>query len=502
MKRTEFTKWCLLIVLLIIPVRLANLGNPLLDHHSFRQTQTAISAYWMAEEGITLPDYPLPVLGRPWSAPFEFPVLQLVIAGAYKSGIPLDLAARATAVIAFTLAIGLLALLLRSLQLPTPATVAFIALAAFSPFALVWSRACLIDFTSVLFSIGYLALCIYASQKGWGWRGAFLTIAMGGLAAATKVTTLPVYWAGAAAVGLEQLWNLWRQPATSNQSRLRAILIASGFWAAILIMPLVIAGIWTHLADGVKQASPSTRWLTSGALGGWNFGEFSLRLQTAKWNIIYDRLTSLVVPFAWPLVLLGILGVFRLPKSLALLIAGLSAGSLATVVLFFNLYAVHDYYLCAVAAPVWLLAALGVNEVTRLYDSLTWKITATSVPILITVTVAYNSNYVAYSYRDLRNDEIIKISNLIMENTGPGEELIILGDDWNSRIPYYSRRKSLMIKEPFVSLTHASDYAKSNSVKFIVANKKLMDSARKTWPGARPIAETGQYALLEIPETR
>ena len=502
MKRTEFTKWCLLIVLLIIPVRLANLGNPLLDHHSFRQTQTAISAYWMAEEGITLPDYPLPVLGRPWSAPFEFPVLQLVIAGAYKSGIPLDLAARATAVIAFTLAIGLLALLLRSLQLPTPATVAFIALAAFSPFALVWSRACLIDFTSVLFSIGYLALCIYASRKGWGWRGAFLTIAMGGLAAATKVTTLPVYWAGAAAVGLEQLWNLWRQPATSNQSRLRAILIASGFWAAILIMPLVIAGIWTHLADGVKQASPSTRWLTSEALGGWNFGDTSQRFKMEKWSIIYSRITSLIVPFTWPLVILGVLGIARLPRSLAVVVAGLFAGSLATVLLFFSLYTVHDYYLCAVAAPIWLLAALGANELARLYSSCPWKAFATCTPVVMIALAAFKSNYVAFSYQDLRGEETIKIAELVKKNTRPEDEIFILGDDWNSRIPYYSRRKALMIKEPFISYEYAINYAERHSVKYAVVNKKSLQSAQQAWPGSNSIARTDQYTLLAISPVR
>ena len=53
---------------------------PLLDMHGFRQTQTAISALWMRQEGTLIP-YQTPVFGHPWFIPYEFPLYQGLAAG-------------------------------------------------------------------------------------------------------------------------------------------------------------------------------------------------------------------------------------------------------------------------------------------------------------------------------------------------------------------------------------------------------------------------------------
>jgi len=45
---------------------------PLLGMHSFRQTYTAITAYWLMQ-GSPWFHYETPVLGAPWSIPYEFP---------------------------------------------------------------------------------------------------------------------------------------------------------------------------------------------------------------------------------------------------------------------------------------------------------------------------------------------------------------------------------------------------------------------------------------------
>src|SRR5690242_6357999 len=56
----------------------AGINQPIADLHQFRQTQTAITAYWMAKGGPWLA-YETPVLGYPWSIPFEFPVYQYLL---------------------------------------------------------------------------------------------------------------------------------------------------------------------------------------------------------------------------------------------------------------------------------------------------------------------------------------------------------------------------------------------------------------------------------------
>ena len=44
--------------------------QPIIDQHGFRQTQTALAAYWLLHGGDWLA-YETPVLGSPWSIPME-----------------------------------------------------------------------------------------------------------------------------------------------------------------------------------------------------------------------------------------------------------------------------------------------------------------------------------------------------------------------------------------------------------------------------------------------
>jgi hypothetical protein len=54
--------------------------KPLLDMHSFRQTQTAISTYYMAKDPGMFFNYITPVLGKPWQIPMEVPIYQWIVA--------------------------------------------------------------------------------------------------------------------------------------------------------------------------------------------------------------------------------------------------------------------------------------------------------------------------------------------------------------------------------------------------------------------------------------
>ncbi len=73
----------------------------LIDRHSFRQTQTAISVRSMLDGGPWLA-YETPVLGRPWSIPFEFPTYQWLVAlTVLATHLPLDQAGRVVGVVSF-----------------------------------------------------------------------------------------------------------------------------------------------------------------------------------------------------------------------------------------------------------------------------------------------------------------------------------------------------------------------------------------------------------------
>src|SRR5690349_3116714 len=84
-------KWLIILmfaVTLVWAVYTAALGwNNGLSIHNFRQTQTAITSYYMIRGGPFL-KYETPVFGVPWSIPFEFPLYQWIVA---KASVSFDL---------------------------------------------------------------------------------------------------------------------------------------------------------------------------------------------------------------------------------------------------------------------------------------------------------------------------------------------------------------------------------------------------------------------------
>src|SRR3569833_806459 len=82
----------LLALLGLIPlaVFLFNPDQLLLEHHAFRQTQTAISAYWLMQGGDFF-SYLTPLFGAPWTMPLEYPLFQELAAILCRlTGWPLD----------------------------------------------------------------------------------------------------------------------------------------------------------------------------------------------------------------------------------------------------------------------------------------------------------------------------------------------------------------------------------------------------------------------------
>jgi len=67
------------VVLFAIFLAIRYSQQPILEAHGFRQTQTAITSFWMIRDGWNL-SYETPVTGYPWSIPFEFPVFQTIVA--------------------------------------------------------------------------------------------------------------------------------------------------------------------------------------------------------------------------------------------------------------------------------------------------------------------------------------------------------------------------------------------------------------------------------------
>jgi hypothetical protein len=165
--------------------------KPILDLYYFRQTQTALSAYWLWRGGPWLA-YETPVLGFPWSVPIEFPLYQGLVALLRTIGIPIESGGRLLSFSFYLASLWPLWLLFRSLQFGKFAFLATSILFLSSPIYLYWSRTLMIESCALFFASLWLALLTDFLKKG---HVAILigTIAAGMAAALVKSTTFPAF---------------------------------------------------------------------------------------------------------------------------------------------------------------------------------------------------------------------------------------------------------------------------------------------------------------------
>ena len=212
-------------------VRLPNLNAPLLAISSFRQTETAYPALIYHQQGINLLFPQLPVLGKPWQVPFEFPLFQAMAAVLMNLGGAADWAMRVSSVICFVATAVAVWGLVRHLSTRTAAGIAVLVFLA-SPFNVWWSRASMIEYMATAFSVGYVwAGMIWIDNRQR--RFAVLAIVLGSLAMLVKVTSA-VFWM----VPLLLYWGArsrppWR-PWLGERLRTSAVLFAIPLIAAVL----------------------------------------------------------------------------------------------------------------------------------------------------------------------------------------------------------------------------------------------------------------------------
>jgi hypothetical protein len=244
--------WTISLALLLFASRFPTFTQPLLDWHEFRQTQSVLSAYWIAKDGLRLPDYPLPLFGPPWSAPLEFPLFQWGIAMLFKSGLPLDVAARGLAAFCFAAAVAVFTLAIRKAKAPLFVCACVWILAFVSPFALVYSKAALIEFAAVLAGSFFLYAVVCMSGKSPSTVLASTAVLAGSVTGLVKITTLPVFLAPISLLSCRNVFqaqHTYKDSRPLRRSNLRRILL----WLAILGIPMLAGVCWSRIADSVKS---------------------------------------------------------------------------------------------------------------------------------------------------------------------------------------------------------------------------------------------------------
>ena len=439
-RRFATREWIVLLALVGLHLLAVSVGwtNLNLPGNEFRQSQTAISAHFIQVERNFSPAYPTPVLGKPWSIPMEFPLYQwTVVAVSDWSGLSLTTAARTVSAVCFCLFLPALGLLLRRLGLSPLARLCILGLVLACPIHIFYARAFLIETMALMFGAWYLAALVEAFEcRSWPWL--VLAIGSGTCAGLAKITTFFVFLVLAAAWAAR--W-LWRSQPTREAGR-GPLLRTSGWLVAVHLLPLAVSFRWVNYADSLKRLNPAAEFLTSEAITGVSLGQ-GRRFEPELWQQHLNLITGGV---ASPAALLVAVFAFVLGgRRYAGLIGACLASFLLIQLVHPILYAWHDYYYVAIAFLLMTALGLAVAGLIEQPGKVRWAGWVLGGTILALQINLYLNVY--YPIQSVRSDGTSGLHLALRDQIDAGDVLLVAGDDWSSILPYYTRHRTLMIRE-------------------------------------------------------
>lgn len=426
------TRLCVLIfgLALALNVGLSSIGwdNTLIGGYQFRQIQTAITTDYFIRDGIKL-NYETPVLGTPWEIPLELPLFQACVAKFVGvTGMDLDQAGRFVSWLFFLSALPACFLLLGRFEVPAPRRLLFLALLLLSPVYLFFSRGFLIESAALAFSCWFLlSFGRWLDRPRLGW---FLAAAIcGALAGTIKVTTFIVFLCAAFLLLLTAL----RTSGAGDRKRLwlRAAVGVS--------LPSVAAVAWVVWTAAIRRLNPETG-LLEGHFGYWSFGDLALRLSPSYWLRTYRVWADLVVGEAGLVVVA--LYYCWLRGRYRWVIGGCLLAFLSGQLIFANLYWVHAHYFYASA--LFLVAALGFF-ICEFLDQAAVPFAARWLFVLALLGFELSAYHRAIFPAQKDNTPVPDYVAALKSFTAPDDILVIIGQDWDGMVPYYSGRRALML---------------------------------------------------------
>ena len=428
----------LLALALVAAVAVLCLGffNPILDEYLSRQTQTALTSYWLMQGGPIFA-YETPVVGFPWSIPYEFPIYQILAALVSEAGVPLDAAGRVVSFACFVGCLWPMHVLFRALRFDKVAFPCVAILFVLSPLYLYWGRAFMIETCALFFSFCWLAyFAKYLADATPG--SAVLAIVAGSLGILAKSTTFPAFAVLGGLLFLRECHAAWTAGLLAKKFRLIVIALV------ILAVPFVVGGVWTIYSDTVKNANEIGARLTSTALAQWNFGTWEQRISSKLWReVILDR--SLKDAFGYAVVpAVAVIGATLLRRQYACAAAAAVVAFFVPFLVFTNLHIQHSYYQTANA--IFIIAAAGLGVACVMSARRGAVIGFCFLALIAAGQLLFlRSAYAFYLITDLKVVPQFRIAALARAQTPPGSSLLVIGEDWSSAIAYYAQRKALTV---------------------------------------------------------
>jgi hypothetical protein len=415
-------------------------NNTINDHHSFRQSQTALTSYYLAKDPFGFA-YETPVLGKPWSIPMEFPIYQFIAARVSNiSGSNIDHAGRFVASIFFILMLIPIYTIFRFLGIVPKYAILFLSILLVSPFYLFWSRTFMIESTVLFFSFCYLSCSLWGIKKE-SLNLLISALIFGVLAGVTKVTTWAPFFVFS---GLWVIRRYLRAPFPKiSMKDLGKITLQLVFTCLI---PLLFAFFWVRYSDSVKMQNPLGSNITSAALSDWNYGTVQQKLSPQVWDVILNRIYTLFgLPFQALLILVASCLAIILTRRRWCEFLILLTLFIVPPIFFTNLHFVHDYYMYA--NGIFLLGAVGCAVIALLESGFHQWVIGWILLVFILWSGCYGQAALYLPLQQMPNSEILQVTDYLKKNTPEKSVIIILGAQWNPLVPYYSQRRALMIPE-------------------------------------------------------
>lgn len=469
----------------------------------FRQTQTAMSALFIQREHNFSLAYPTPVMGAPWSIPLEFPLYQWAVVGlSNATSTPLIQAGRTVSLVCFYLTLPALYLLLALLGLGSSQRLLVLAFVLSCPLYIFYAQSFLIENMGWMFGLWFLLGFMRATeQRAGAWW--LLAAAAGSGAALVKVTTLAFFLLPAVAWGI---WLLWRERPSRHQGSRKTWLRIIGQSILSLALPIVMAEVWIRYTDAIKAQSVGGAFLVSSHQRGYIFGigvRFSweywsqhfaiLFLEIASWPVLTVALAAVIWTRRWWPVTAVLVGCF-----------------FAVQVVFPILYAWHSYYYITNAFLLMVVIGLAADGLlrSRLPRAVAWSVVFGLLGLQ--AWTFYRVHYPILTDPHPRDNVIPRVMRLVTELN---DVMVVAGDDWNSIYPFYSERRTLMIRHDVernmdsVKQIYAAQRGQPVTAFLVqgtmLANQELIDlTLRQFHLDPRPVFKFTEQRIYLSPERR
>jgi len=446
-------------------------SQPPLDAHSFRQTQTALTAYWILQNGFKLA-YETPVAGPAWSIPFEFPIYQFLIATVSKFlNAPLDFVGRIVSYIFLILCLIPIKSITRIIRLSESVFYIFVTILFSTPVYIYWGRTIMIETTALFFAIAAIKYFIEFLIEGYSHQTLWLYIIFITLSVLQKATTgFPVL----IVLTLIFIVNEVKKAGSINRFVLSKQIL---LYLICFAIPAVIGITWVLYTDHVKSLNLFGLQITSSDLNKWNWGSLKQRLSYDLFvDVLWKRIfvTNLGGIFGVAVLLLSFYIKFEYRIKVIIFIS-LVLGILP-LFLFTNLHIIHDYYQSA--NLIFFVYAVSVALGGILVPSISIR-TKILVPSLF---IILSSNYIVVAIIYLPqakavftkiNSRDYAIGEILKREVSPKDQFVAFGNDWSSSLAYISQRKSFTVPGWFKSYeevaTHPENFVDKDHLGAVVS---------------------------------